>query len=177
MNRRNFSLGLFSAVLATNMPKASSAWGINNTRAVKLYNIHNKEKIHTVYWRNGYYDSDGILKLTNFFRDIRTGGVHHIDPVVFDIIWTLQEELNLTESGLQLVSGYRSPETNAMLRKRSKGVAKNSLHMRGLAADITSYDVKLSTLKNTAKSLKEGGVGYYPKSHFVHVDTGDLRYW
>jgi uncharacterized protein YcbK (DUF882 family) len=176
-NRRNFLTAGFASSLAFTLPNASKAWGVNDTRSLKLYNVHNKESVHTVYWRNGYYDKDGIEKLVHFFRDWRNGKMHYIDYGLYDILYTLQAELGIEDTGFKLISGYRSPETNAMLRRRSNGVAKTSLHMRGLAADIRPINVSLNTLRKKAVRLKEGGVGYYPSSNFIHVDTGRFRTW
>lgn len=180
MNRRNFLQSMTASAIATAFPTVTSAWGVNQTRHIKLYNVNTGEKIDAPYWRNGYYDQDGILELTKFFRDWRANKVHHIDTDLFELIYAIQTELGLSENGLHLISGYRSKQTNDWLRKRggkSTGVGSRSLHMKGLAADIRSPDVRLSQLKNTARSLGEGGVGYYPKSQFVHIDVGNKRNW
>lgn len=99
-----------------------------------------------------------------------------MDPRLMDILFALRRKLN-TDRPFQVISGYRSPETNAMLRKRNVGVAKISLHMQGKAIDIRLPGFKLSTLHKACIELKRGGVGFYPKSNFVHVDTGRVRYW
>ena len=177
MNRRQFFGTGFASILSASFPSISSAWGINDARSVKVFNVHNQELVNVVYWRNGYYQPEGLQSLNYFFRDWRNNLQHQIDPSLFDILHAIQLYTRSELSGLHLISGYRSPQTNALLRSRSSGVAKNSLHMKGLAADIRSPNVDLSTLKKTAVSLKEGGVGYYPKSNFVHVDTGNVRYW
>ena len=180
MNRRDFFKTGTAAMLATAFPSLSSAWSINQARVIKLYNVNTKEKIETPFWRNGYYDSDGILRLTKFFRDWRQGEIHNINTDVFEIIYAIQNELDLNERGLHLVSGYRSKKTNDALRRANgsrTGVAKRSYHMEGKAADIRSYDVNLRKIYKAAQRLKEGGVGYYPRSHFVHIDVGNVRYW
>lgn len=177
MNRRSFISAGLASVLASSFPTITSAWAVNDTRTVKLFNVHNQEVINQVYWRNGYYHPEGLQALNHFFRDWRNNKQHNIDPQLYDILYALQIETGSQDSGLHLISGYRSPETNAMLRSRSNGVAKTSLHTRGLAADIRSPRAKLSTLRKTAVNLGEGGVGFYPKSNFIHVDTGRVRTW
>ena len=109
-------------------------------------------------------------------RDYRTGEVMRMDPKLMDILYVLRGKLD-SAAPFQLISGYRSPKTNAMLRQRSGGVAKHSLHMEGRAADVYLPDRDLKVLRRAALSLKAGGVGYYPKPGFVHVDTGRVRFW
>ena len=177
MNKRQFLNAGFSTLLASAFPTVSSAWAINDARSIKVFNVHNQELVNVVYWRNGYYQPEGLQSLNYFFRDWRNNTQYRIEPSLFDILHSIQVETKSDSSGLHLISGYRSPQTNSLLRSRSSGVAKNSLHMKGLAADIRSPNVKLTTLRKAAISLKEGGVGFYPKSNFVHVDTGTVRYW
>ncbi len=109
-------------------------------------------------------------------RDFRTGDVHKIDPALLDLLYDLQERAGATRP-FEVISGYRSPQTNAALRRRSHGVAGSSLHMQGQAIDIRVGDVPLASLRRAALALRQGGVGYYPASNFVHVDTGRVRTW
>lgn len=177
LKRRQFLSSGFASVLASSFPSVVSAWAVNDTRTLKFFNIHNNEHIHCVYWRSGYYDPEGIKNLNYFFRDWRNDKLHHIDYNLFDLLHAIQVELGASDSGFKLISGYRSQETNAMLRRRSGGVARKSLHLKGLAADIRPVNVGLNSLRKAAINLKEGGVGYYPSSSFVHVDTGRVRFW
>ncbi len=117
-----------------------------------------------------------IMQDVNYFlRDFRTGDVHDIDPELLDILFQIKHRTG--GKTFQVISGYRSPATNRMLRKRSHGVAKHSLHMSGKAIDIRLTGVKTLTVRNCALALKKGGVGYYRRSDFVHVDSGRFRYW
>lgn len=121
----------------------------------------------------------GVEKTKEFFhflRDFRTGDIHPIDTQLLDILYRLQKETN-SSGTFEVISGYRSPVTNTRLHKASNGVAKKSLHMKGRAIDIRLSDVPTKTLKAVACSIKQGGVGYYAKSDFIHVDTGRVRTW
>ena len=109
-------------------------------------------------------------------RDFRTGAVCAIDPRLIDVLFVVREKAG-SKTPYNLFSGYRSPETNKMLRNRTEGVARGSLHMQGQAADINIPSISLNKIENTALALKMGGVGYYPKSGFVHIDTGRVRKW
>lgn len=173
--RRGFLTGAMGAALFSSLPAAAEALGNRSVRAIKIHSVNRGEKTEVAYWRNGRYDADGLRKLRWVFRDWRNGQQHHMDPKLYDIIFSLQEGLG--EDHFDLISGYRSPATNAMLRRRSSGVAKNSLHLRGLAADLRPNRNSLSTMRSHARSLRAGGVGYYPSSNFVHVDTGRVRSW
>ncbi len=177
MDRRAFLGGITAASLSVSLPHAAEAFGINDTRALRLYNVHNRELVHVAYWRNGRYLRKGVRDLNHFFRDWRNNKEVEMATDLFDILYGVQQGLRVDESGIHLLSGYRSPETNAMLRRRSKNVAKTSLHMKGRAGDIRIPDVNLKNLHKAAKALNAGGVGYYGRSNFVHVDNGRVRYW
>lgn len=122
------------------------------------------------------YLPDALAAVNHFLRDFRTGDEHPIDPSLLDLLHRLTGLTN-SQRPFEVISGYRSPATNAMLRLRSEGVAGSSLHMVGQAIDIRLADVPLPTLRAAALSIKGGGVGYYPRSNFVHVDTGRVRLW
>lgn len=177
MDRRSFLSGISAASLSVSLPLAGQAFGINDVRTIKLYNVHNHEVIHAPYWKNGKINKKGLKKLDRFFRDWRSGSVKKINTDIYHILYSLQEGLGIGDDGIHLISGYRSPQTNDMLRKKSSGVAKNSLHIQGLAADIRAPNVKLKSLHRAAKSLKAGGVGFYQVSNFIHIDNGSVRYW
>ena len=126
----------------------------------------------------GWFDPDQLARLHWFFRDFRTGDIHAINPRLLDAMWRIQERTG-SEGVFEIISAYRSPATNEKLRARSanSGVARKSLHMSGNALDIRHSEVSVGGLRKTARSLRMGGVGYYPKSGFIHIDTGKVRSW
>jgi uncharacterized protein YcbK (DUF882 family) len=145
-------------------------------RAVSMVNIHTRETAQVVYWKHGHYQPAAMRHIAHLMRDYHTNQTHHMDPKLLDLLHDLHTRLGTSEP-FHLISGYRCPATNAWLARRSGGVAANSLHMRGQAADIQAPGVSLETLHNTALAMARGGVGYYPRSDFVHVDTGRIREW
>lgn len=148
-------------------------------RALAFFHTHTAERMDVAYAVGGQYQAEALAKLNHLLRDFRTGHKHPIDPKLFDLLHDLTVELG-NEEPFHVISGYRSPLTNSMLRARGgahTGVATRSLHMVGKAIDVRVPDVKLKTLRDAAADLKRGGVGYYPGSNFVHVDTGRVRYW
>jgi uncharacterized protein YcbK (DUF882 family) len=140
-----------------------------STRKLSLYNIHTGETFEGTYWRENAYDQKALERLMHVLRDRRNNKKHPIDPRLFDALHRLHTKLG-TKNPFQVICGYRSPETNAKLHKASKGVAKNSLHLKGKAIDVNLAHVPLKELSNAARALKVGGVGYYPKSQFIHID-------
>lgn len=151
------------SLLSTPRPRFSD-------RKLSLFNIHTNESFEGIYWREGHYDQKALKRLAYLLRDRRNHKQHTIDPNLFDILHRLKVTLG-TKDGYQIICGYRSKETNATLRKNDRGVAKNSLHCQGKAVDLRLEHTPLKELKNAARSLKAGGVGYYPKSNFVHIDV------
>jgi uncharacterized protein YcbK (DUF882 family) len=145
-------------------------------RTVALDNLHTGESMEAVYWADGDYIPDVLDAVNIHLRDFRTGDVHAIDPRLLDLLDAVNARLE-TKARFQVISGYRSAATNAMLRERSEEVAKKSFHMSGMAIDVRLPDVELSRLHNAALSLDLGGVGYYPESNFVHMDVGPQRCW
>lgn len=145
-------------------------------RKVAMYNMHTGETVHVEYWSKGRYSKDGMRVIEHLMRDHRTGAVHPVDRRLIDVLYQLNRMLG-GKGPIQVVSGYRSPESNALLRETTDGVAQNSYHMRGQAIDICIPGRPLGQLRRAALSLKAGGVGYYPESNFVHVDTGPVRHW
>ncbi len=145
-------------------------------RSLSLYNLHTRENLETAYWSRGEYISEALIHINYILRDHRTGEIESIDKRLLDLIYAIGRRLG-TRNPFEIISGYRSPSTNALLRKRSRGVANGSLHQQGKAVDIRVPDCELSSLRNAAIALKGGGVGYYPRSNFVHVDVGRVRYW
>lgn len=145
-------------------------------RKICLYNLHTKELQETVYWRNGAYVKDALRELDHLFRDHYNGSVMKIDRRLLNFLYEIQQKIG-TDEPFHLISGYRSKRTNARLRKNNKGVAKKSLHIYGKAADIRLPAVGIKKLRRAAYELQSGGVGYYPKSNFVHIDVGRVRFW
>jgi uncharacterized protein YcbK (DUF882 family) len=145
-------------------------------RTLALYNMHTGESLNATYWRNGRYVQTELDRLNRFLGDRRTGDHVQMDPALFDVLWRVRRELRST-AAWRVLSGYRSPETNAWLASVSSGVASDSLHMRGQAIDVMLPGRSAGQIRRAARQLGLGGVGYYPRSGFVHLDTGPVRYW
>jgi uncharacterized protein YcbK (DUF882 family) len=148
----------------------------SSERSVSLYNTHTGESLKRTYWKEGMYVRDAMAEINHILRDHRTGEIKPIEPLLVDLLSTIRSKL-ATKEPCHIISGYRCPATNALLRKRNPGVARKSLHVQGKAADIRLPGRDLSVLQRVAMSMRRGGVGYYPKSQFVHVDVGRVRYW
>jgi uncharacterized protein YcbK (DUF882 family) len=183
LSRRNF-LGFGAAAAATVvLPSQLQARPRTDAkiaeRVLSFFNTHTGERLRTAYCCGGIYQPGALKEINHILRDFRANEVKPIDPTLLDLLHELGGVLD-TDQPFHIISGYRSPHTNAMLRQRggeSTGVASRSLHMVGKAIDIRLPGVRLDNLRGAARSLKLGGVGYYPSSNFVHVDTGRVRYW
>jgi uncharacterized protein YcbK (DUF882 family) len=147
-----------------------------DVRRLFLHNLHTGDMVKTVYWENGRYVDGALAEARHALRDWRNGQQHDMDPGLFDIFHELSARLE-TDRPFQIISGYRSPASNAAMHARSSGVASHSLHMQGMATDIRVEGVQLAHLRRAALDLGRGGVGFYPQSNFVHVDTGRVRQW
>jgi len=160
-------LGLTPARLLAQAPQA---------RELRFFHTHTSERLRVTYAENGRYVPEALAEVNHLLRDFRSGEVHDIDPRLLDI---LHETRRLTGSSarFEIISGFRSPATNEMLRSTSSGVAQKSLHMQGQAIDVRLSGTPTAQLRRAALSLARGGVGYYPKSDFVHLDTGRVRSW
>jgi uncharacterized protein YcbK (DUF882 family) len=145
-------------------------------RALSFDHLHTGERLSIEYFSEGQYLTEALTAINHLLRDFRTTEVHAIDIGLLDLLHSLNDLVESTRP-YQVISGYRSPATNEMLRHRSEGVAAGSLHMKGQAIDIRLADVPLVQLHKAALSLSLGGVGFYPASNFVHVDTGRVRAW
>ena len=176
--RQCLKLGLASIVGATMVPKPLLALNRSvNVKQLSFYNTHTGEKTYNIpFWVNGEYIHDAFENINHVLRDHRTNQVTDMDPYLLDQLHALQTRLDKQEV-FHIISGYRSQKTNDMLRGKSKKVAKKSFHTRGKAIDIRLPGVETKTLRNAAMSLKAGGVGFYSKSRFVHMDTGPVRSW
>ncbi len=177
MGRRRFlKIGAVAAAAGLLPFPVVKAYCFSPTRSLSLYSPNMRESFNGVYYAAGKYLPDAMEKIDHIMRDHRTGDIHWIDPDLLDILFAISQKARST-SPLNVISGYRCPATNAWLRRRSKKVARKSLHIAGQAADIRVPGIRTSSLKQAAVSIKGGGVGYYPYSRFVHVDTGPIRYW
>ena len=167
---------IIAAALAPNSTESAVANG--DTRTVTFSNQHNNEEGSFTYMVNGVYDQAVLDKLNWFMRDWRLNEPTKMDPKLFDIIWEVYRESG-SRQPIDVLSGYRSPHTNAMLRRRSRQVAEHSQHMQGHAIDAHFLDVSTARIRDVAMRMQEGGVGFYPTgmTPWVHIDSGDIRYW
>lgn len=179
-NRRRFlktGLGISSALfLPPALAASPSPRQAQPERKLSLLNLHTGEKLKTTYWTEGEYQVSELNAINQILRDHRTGDAYHMDKGLLDLLNVLHQKMD-SKHAFEIISGYRSAKTNAALNKSTNGVAKKSLHMQGKAIDIRLPGCKLSELKKVAISLQTGGVGYYPKSGFIHIDTGRVRRW
>lgn len=177
---RRALLGAFAATAVTAAPTFSNAAGFlrggGDVRRIALYSGRTGESINTIYWIEGEYIKEALKEINHFCRDWRTDQVKTIDTRTIDIAAAAHSLLDVNEPYM-LLSGYRSPQTNAMLRSRSRGVAKNSLHMQGQAADLRLKSRSVNQMFKAASACKAGGVGRYSGSNFVHMDCGTVRTW
>jgi uncharacterized protein YcbK (DUF882 family) len=181
-NRRSFlgyGAAATAAALVPGRAQAATAVSKRPERVLSFFHTHTGERLKIAYCCDGVYQPEALTQLNHLLRDFRSDLEKPIDPKLFDLLHELNGTLE-TEQPYHIISGYRSPETNTMLRERGgshTGVATQSLHMVGKAMDIRVPGVKLDHLRTAAASLKLGGVGFYPSSNFVHVDTGRVRFW
>lgn len=169
-------LGMAQDAIASAPSASPAAMSALAPRELRFLHTHTGERLTVEYFQQGEYLPDALSTVNRFLRDFRTGEVHEIDAGLLDLLHTLTNVTG-TSKPFQVISGFRSPKTNAMLRQHSEGVAAGSLHMVGQAIDIRLSDIPLPKLRSAALSVKRGGVGYYPASDFVHVDTGRVRFW
>ena len=173
-------LGAFAATAIVAAPTYSKAAGFlrgaGDIRRLKMYSGRTGERLDAIYWIEGDYIKDSINEINYFMRDWRRDEVKPIDPRTLDIAAAAHNLLDASEPYM-LLSGYRSPQTNAMLRSRSSGVARNSLHLKGQAADLRLSSRSVSQMAKAAEAVRAGGVGRYYGSNFVHMDCGDVRTW
>ena len=176
-SRRSFLKSSSVALISAAFPHIIQA-NINESsdRTLEFINLHTNETLGCCYWQNGAYDPNALAKIDYLLRDHRAEEVYPIDRQLLDLLHSLRD-LAGSNAPFEVISGYRSPKTNTHLRKTSGGVAKRSLHMQGKAIDIRLPDIKLENLRDMAVSLQNGGVGYYAKSNFLHIDIGRTRRW
>ncbi len=180
ISRRSALLGVFAATSLAAAPTYGNAAGFlrgaGDIRRIRMYNGRTGESLDTIYWIEGDYIRDALNEINFFMRDWRTDQVKSIDTRTIDIVAATHAILDVSEPYL-LLSGYRSPQTNAMLRRRSGGVAKNSLHLKGQANDLRLGSRSVNQMARAAISCRAGGVGRYSRSDFVHMDCGPVRSW
>ncbi|MFN3937135.1 MAG: YcbK family protein [Gemmobacter sp.] len=173
-------LGIFTAGIVAAAPTYSNAFGFlrgsGDIRRIKMYNGRSGESLDTIYWIDGNYIPEVMREITHFMRDVRTGQSRQIDARTIDIMAAAHRLMEVSEPYM-LLSGYRSPQTNAALRTRTRGVARNSLHMSGQAADLRLKSRSVSQIARAAEACASGGVGRYSRSNFVHMDCGPIRTW
>jgi uncharacterized protein YcbK (DUF882 family) len=183
---RKYCLGLWVAgamlfLVAASGARAqapgASATTVAAEHTLQLYNTHTNEKIDIVYRRGDQYIQSALAKLDYFLRDHNTNEVRHFDPRLYDILSDLTASVGHPGGEIDIVCGYRTNSTNAALRAHTNGVAKNSLHIQAEAIDLRMPGVNTLKLRKAALALARGGVGYYPHSDFIHVDTGRVRQW
>lgn len=174
--RRFIQLGLVGATCLALRPGMALAAIQPRMKELAFYNLHTDEKLRITYWKDGGYDRAALAKINHILRDFRSGDVYPMSPNLIDLLHGLQARLR-TDSVIEIISGYRSPQTNTMLANNSDGVARQSYHTKGVATDIRMRGISLRRLQTEALFMGRGGVGYYPKSDFVHVDVGPVRRW
>ncbi len=190
LSRRRLFTSSFAAAAAILLPSplkasleklARESAKEGDVRSLAFHNTHTGERIETVYSVSGRYRESGLTAIDWILRDHRTNEVARIDPKLLDLLHVLREQATVAGAPnpgvYEIISGYRSPYSNEMLRNRSGAVARHSLHLKGMAADVRLTGVPLPRLHAAALDLKRGGVGYYPGDDFVHLDTGRVRSW
>lgn len=176
LGRRNFlTLGAAATVTVAAAPKFSLA-NAGSRRSLRIHAPHFTETLNVEYFVDGWYNPDALAQVNHLFRDRRSGDVREIDPNLLDMLYVIQQRAGGGEP-IHMISGYRSAATNSRIAASNRGVARNSYHMYGRAADIRIPGVQLSGVRSIALDMNSGGVGYYPRSNFVHVDTGAVRQW
>jgi uncharacterized protein YcbK (DUF882 family) len=175
VSRRRF-LGLGALGGAGLLRPTTSVASATGARTLAFHNLHTGEFTRAAYWIDGRYVADALTGFDWLLRDYRTDEVREIDRRLLDVLSALSGTLDAREPW-EVISGYRSPATNAKLAATTTGVAAASLHVEGMAIDVRLPGRSLETLRDSARSLQRGGVGYYPRSGFVHVDVGRVRCW
>lgn len=170
--------GSVSALWAVGTSQVGNAIANGDTRTIEIYHVHTKEALNITYKRNGSYDQAALQKLNWLLRDWRRDEPTKMDPRLFDIVWETHRVVGSQEP-IHVVSAYRAPETNSMLRRRSRAVAKQSQHVQGRAMDFYLPDVSMAKVREIGLKMHRGGVGYYPSAYnpFVHLDSGSVRHW
>lgn len=176
MNRRRFLVASAQAAVGLLICPPLNCWANNSQKhLLSFFHTHTEEYLKIPH-TPGVCSTSIQKKIKMFLRDFRNGAVHSIDPAILDILFKIQSVTG-SQGTIEVISGYRSPQTNKFLSHLSRGVANKSLHMKGQAVDIRITDLSTLQLRNTAVAMRTGGVGYYAESDFVHLDTGPFRTW
>ena len=176
-DRRSFLKNSSIVLLSAAFPQIIQASTVTSSdRTLAFVNLHTDETLDCCYWKSGRYDPSALAQINYVLRDHRAEETYAIDHQLLDLLHTLHKFAG-SSAPFEVISGYRSPKTNAQLRSTSSGVAKRSLHMQGKAIDVRLPDIDLAYFRDTAISLQTGGVGYYAKSNFLHIDIGRTRFW
>lgn len=162
-------------VLASNVAPSASVHWVGEAREVQLFNANTQETISTVFYAHGQYNKQSFQQLCHFLRDHHENSTHWMDPNLLTLLSDMQNIFDKRQ--IHIISGYRTPQTNAMLRHKIPGVAKDSFHMKGQAVDIRVEGIDTAMIRDVARVMGVGGVGYYPQARFVHIDTGPIRHW
>jgi uncharacterized protein YcbK (DUF882 family) len=165
-----------SRIFKRHTPASARALNSPADKMLSFEHAHTGDKLKLTYFEGGSYIKDALQEINYLLRDYHTDDIHPIDTALLDQLFDLKQTLGVNKP-FHIVSGYRSPFTNAQLRKHSHGVAEHSFHMQGRAIDIWVEGVQTKTIRNAALAMARGGVGYYPQNNFVHLDTGDFRTW
>jgi uncharacterized protein YcbK (DUF882 family) len=176
LSRRQFVATFAATGSAFAIGRRTYAAEAAEPRLLRFNHLHTGERLEVEYFSDGVYLRDALDSVEHLLRDFRTNELHAIDVRLLDLLHDLNA-ITDSRQAFQVISGYRSPITNAMLRQHSEGVAAHSLHMEGRAIDIRVADVPLTKLRDAALSMQRGGVGFYAPSNFIHVDTGRVRRW
>ena len=176
LQRRTFLKMAVAGCSVLGLASARRAAAADGARIISFVHTHTGETLTAPYFLDGVYQPDCLESVNRLLRDFRTGDVHVIDPTLLDILFDLSVRAD-RQAPFEVISGYRSPATNEMLRYSSDGVAQHSMHLEGRAIDIRLQGFDTRKLAEHARALSRGGVGLYPASDFVHVDTGRVRYW
>jgi uncharacterized protein YcbK (DUF882 family) len=174
--RRRLFLRRAGAAALVMLPFGAAWARAPEQRSLSFVHTHTGERLSSVYFQNGQYQAAELERIDQLLRDFRTGEIHPIEPAVLDILADLRTIAN-HQQPYEVICGYRSPETNAALRRHSSGVAEHSLHMQGRAIDVRLQGFPTDRLHQLAVGMHRGGVGFYPSSDFVHLDNGRVRFW
>jgi len=176
LSRRAFAFGCAAGLCLPWSATRGSTKLVYPDRSLYLHNAHTGEREKVIFWSDGHYLESGLNQVNWLMRDFRTGEVKAIDPRLLNVLYLLKQRVD-TKQPVLVLSGFRSKKTNDMLRKTTEGVARRSFHMAGRAIDIRISQVRSVNIQRAALQIGGGGVGYYPSSNFVHLDTGPVRTW
>lgn len=176
VGRRRFLVGSMGVAAAAIGSRRSALAASAPAHRLSFFHIHTSEKLTVTYRENGTLVPTALREINHYLRDFRNEQTHEIDVSLLDALHALYETFD-ARGNFEVISGYRSPQTNAALRHATTGVAEKSLHIQGQAIDVRLTSAKTTALRDAALALKIGGVGYYAKSNFVHIDTGAVRSW